>query len=79
MSEEKDKKEQNEELQKRVKAMNEDLLPLLKKHKLALGAIPFYAQTPEGLFVTLAKPQWYDDSKPKAEEKVEKSDIAKAE
>lgn len=86
MSEDKDKKAQEEQLkdlQKRIKGLNEELIPLLGKYKLGLGAIPFFAQTDQGYFVVLAKPQWFDDSKPKAEEKVEKTsetgDIAKAE
>ena len=82
-----DKKEQEkqkqEDLQKRVKALNEELMPLLAKYKLGLGAVPFYSQNANGEFITLAKSFWFDDSRSaqeeKKDEKVEKSDIAKAE
>lgn len=81
MAEDKKVQEKAEDLQKRVKGLNEELIPLLGKYKLALGAIPFFAQTDQGYFVVIAKPQWFDDSKPKTEEKVDKkeeaSDIAK--
>lgn len=82
MSEDKTEKEKlQEDLQKRVKAFNEELMPLLAKYKLGLGAVPFYSQNTNGEFITLAKPFWFDDSRveEKKDEKVEKSNIAKAE
>jgi len=81
-----DQKEQDklkEDLQKRVKGLNEELMPLLAKYKLGLSAVPFYSQNTNGEFITLAKSFWFDDSRSvvdeKKEEKVEKSDIATAE
>lgn len=51
------------ELDSRVKAFNAELIPLLAKHKLALGAEPQYARTPEGFFVTVARPTIVDDTR----------------
>jgi hypothetical protein len=46
------------ELETRVKAFNADLIPLLGKYKLGLGAIAFIANDGR----VLARPQVFDDS-----------------
>lgn len=51
------------DLDNRVKAFNAKLIPLLAEYKLALGAEPQYARTPEGFYVTVARPTVLDDSK----------------
>lgn len=61
--------EENKELETRVKAFNAELIPLLGKHKLGLSAIPQFVQMDNGGFAVFAKPQLFDDSKPKAEAK----------
>lgn len=55
--------EQVEDLKKRVKAFNEELIPLLAKHKLALGAQPTVngAAVPASEFIG-AIPKVFDDS-----------------
>jgi len=56
-----EQKAQLEDLNKRVKAFNAELIPLLGKYKLGLGAVP--AITRDGRVV--AGLQIVDDSKPK--------------
>lgn len=51
--------QKNAEIQARVKGFNEELMPLLKKYRLALGGIPVL--TSDGRIV--AKPAVLDDSK----------------
>ena len=59
------KEEMLEDLKKRVIAFNEEMIPLLGKYKVGLGAVAFLL--PDGRVG--AKPQLFDDSQPK--EKVE--------
>ena len=68
MSEEKNKVE----LPERVKQFNAELIPLLGKYKLGLGAIPLIL--PDGRIA--AKPQLFED---KVEEKSEPAPEAKPE
>jgi len=51
--------EAQEELNNRVKACNEKLIPLLGEFKLGLGAVPFV--TADGRIA--ARPQVFDDQK----------------
>lgn len=51
-------KEKQLDLETRVKAFNSDLIPLLGKYKLGLGAVPFF--TNDGR--VFARPQVFDDS-----------------
>lgn len=60
------------DLKNRAKGFNDELIPLLGKYKLGLGATPFL--TPDGRIA--ARPQVFDDSKqpeakPEAEPKAE--------
>jgi hypothetical protein len=57
--------DENKDLQARVKGFNEELIPLLGKYKLGLGATPLIL--PDGRLA--AKPNLFDDSK--EESKVE--------
>ena len=50
-----------EELQKRATAFNEEMIPLLGKYKLGLGAVAFLL--PDGRVG--ARPQLFDDTNPK--------------
>lgn len=52
-----------EDLQNRVKAFNAELIPLLGKHELALGAVPLIL--PNGTLA--ARPQLFNDDKPEGE------------
>ena len=63
---EKEIKEKQEDLSKRVASFNEGLMPLLKEHRLGLSAEPFIAR---GLI--LAKPTLIDDTRPEDEKKEE--------
>ncbi len=61
------KKKQEEDrldLENRIKSFNAEFMPLLGKYKLSLTAEPFYAQTPEGVYITLAKPTLINDVRP---------------
>lgn len=55
--------ERQADLQKRIEGFNAELIPLLGKWELGLGAEPFMARTPQGVYVTLAKPIMLDDKK----------------
>ena len=59
-----------EDLQKRATAFNEELIPLLGKYKLGLGAMAF--MLPDGRIG--ARPQLFDDSEKKPAEKVAKAE-----
>ena len=72
---------ENDDLQKRVKGFNEELIPLLGKYKIGLGAQPVIL--PDGRLA--AKPHLFDDSKegkaapePKAEDTAKGSGLAAA-
>lgn len=60
---EEDAQARQEDLDNRVKEFNAELIPLLGKHKLALGAIPLIL--PNGTLA--AKPQLINDDKPEEE------------
>lgn len=51
------------DLNNRIKQFNAELLPLLEKHQLKFGAVPFFVQMENGAFGVLAKPQLFDDVK----------------
>jgi len=55
----------SEDLLKRSTGFNEEMIPLLGKYKLGLGAVAFLL--PDGRIA--AKPQLFDDSEPKVAEK----------
>ena len=57
-------------LEERVKAFNAEFIPLLGKHKLGLGAVAFILK--DGRIA--AKPELFDDSKPKESELKELSE-----
>lgn len=65
MSDKKKTSEYQEGLRERIKGFNEDLLPILKKHKLGLGAQPVLVPSKDVAFgyVLAAKPILFDDSK----------------
>lgn len=67
-------KVKREDLESRIKSFNAELIPLLGKYKLGLGAEPQYARTPEGVYVTVARPTILDDNRvvEKATEEVAK-------
>ena len=60
-----------EELQARIKSFNNELISLLGKYKVGLGAIPVI--TTDGRI--LARPHIFDDSKPVVTDEKPKSDI----
>ena len=63
---------ENEDLEKRVKGFNGELIELLKKYKLALGALPLILQNG-----TLgARPHLFDEVK--TENKPEETKLEKA-
>lgn len=66
MTEKKKSEEAVLPLDERVKGFNADLIPLLGKWKLGLGAQPML--TDDGRIA--ARPAMFDDSKPKEEPKV---------
>ena len=52
------------DLEKRYRGFNEELIPLLAKYKLGLGAVPLVVPNQQGGgFSLAAKPQLFDDSK----------------
>lgn len=53
----------NADLEVRVKGFNEELIPLLGKYKVGLGAVAFL--TPDGSVA--ARPQLFDDKKKEAD------------
>jgi hypothetical protein len=59
--------DEQKELSERAQKFNAELIPLLGKYKLGLGAIPVLL--PDGRIA--AQPQLFDDSKPKEPPKVE--------
>lgn len=69
--------ERAKDLEKRIQAFNEKLLPLLGEYDLGLGAEPLYARTPQGHYVTVARPTLFDVSKP-AEKEEKKAEQAPA-
>ena len=70
--EEQAKKAKQEEVMKRIEAFNAELIPLLKKHKLGLGAEPIFmrAENSSFGFTVAARPTIFDDT-PKEEPKAE--------
>lgn len=67
--------DKQKDLETRVKAFNEELIPLLGKYKVGLGAIPFIA--PNGTLA--ARPNLFDDNKNLPEEPIEeKSELAES-
>ena len=65
MSNKKTKKQQEAELQARIKSFNEELISLLGKYKLGLGAQPVLVPSNMALgYLMSAKPTLFDDSKP---------------
>ena len=61
-------------LEDRVKALNAEFIPLLTKYKLGLGAVAFIL--PDGRIA--AKPQLFDDSKPKESKAEDKPILSEA-
>lgn len=78
-------KKEQESLQKDLEAFNAELIPLLGKYHLGLGAEPSYIRDERGFFLTLARPvmfrDWGKDGSPFEDEKVEekKSDVVSSE
>ena len=72
--------ENPENIEDRVQAFNAELIPLLAKHKLGLGAVPQLVQMENGGFAIFAKPQLFDDTKkpPKAEDKKDGGKLSEA-
>ena len=66
MSNEKNKEQSKAELQDRIKEFNEELMSLLGKYKLGLGAQPVLLPSKDIAlgYVVAAKPIVFDDSKP---------------
>ena len=66
MSNKKTEEQSKAELQARIKGFNEELMPLLGKYKLGLGAQPVLLPSKELAlgYVVAAKPILFDDSKP---------------
>ncbi len=63
------------DLEKRIKEFNAEFIALLAKYKLAISAEPFFARTPEGVYVTLARPSISDDVKPPEPKKEELAQV----
>ena len=72
--------ENPENIEDRVQAFNAELIPLLAKHKLGLGAVPQLVQMENGGFAIFAKPQLFNDTKkpPKAEDKKDMGKLSEA-
>ena len=66
------------DLETRTKAFNAEFIALLGKHKLGLNAIPQLVQMENGGFAIFAKPQLFDDSKPKEQPKAEEQELTPA-
>ena len=75
MADEKTQDQEVTELNTRIKGFNEEILPLLKKYKLGLGAQPVLVLSKDAAlgYVISSKPIVFDDSKSidAAESKVE--------
>lgn len=71
------KEKNNEELQARIKSFNEELMPLLGKHKLGLGAQPLLVPSKDAAFgyVLAARPILFDDSKEESAKEVENAEL----
>lgn len=62
--EEQAKKAKQEEMVKRIEAFNAELIPLLKKHKVGLGADPIFIRAENSAFgfTVAARPTIFDDT-----------------